>query len=90
MAMVIVTSDVDPPNDGEGSVSFAVPGATTQAATDLKAVDHYAPEKADIQASTVTVDTELAAGSNTFTLQYKSEGGTTKFGNRTISVIPLG
>ena len=70
MAMVIVTSDVDPPNDGEGN--------------------HYAPEKADIQASTVTVDTELTAGSNTFTLQYKSEGGTTKFGNRTISVIPLG
>ena len=71
-------------------MSFAVSGATTQAATDLRAVDHYAPEKADIQASTVTVVSDLTAGSNTFTLQYKSVGGTSKFENRTISVIPLG
>ena len=43
-----------------------------------------------VQASTSTVITNLTAGSNTFTLQYKSVGATTSFTNRTISVIPLG
>ncbi len=96
-AMVIVTGFVYAPLAGESSyMSFAVSGATTQAATDARAVAFKAYSGPNTppssQASTVTVITNLTAGSNTFTAQYRStnSGNTATFANRTISVIPLG
>ncbi|HST68343.1 MAG TPA: hypothetical protein VLI94_01650, partial [Solirubrobacterales bacterium] len=92
-AMVIVTGFIDPEGDRTAYMSFAVSGATTQAATDARAVirEHGSSSgTGGIQASTTTVITDLTAGSNTFTLQYKSSTGTSSFSNRTITVIPLG
>ena len=43
-----------------------------------------------VQASTVDRAYRSDPGENTFTLQYKTEGGTGEFTNRSISVIPLG
>jgi hypothetical protein len=96
-AMVIITGLLDPPG-GEKSAaiayeSFAVSGATTQAASDDRAVIREHGTSSDtgvIQASTTTVITNLNPGPNTFTLQYKSSIGTANFSNRSISVIPLG
>jgi hypothetical protein len=95
-AMVIVTGLVAPAEEGTGFMSFAVSGATTQGATDARAVIEGGEAvgnnelKGAWQASTTTVITNLTAGENTFTTQYKSSTGTTTFTNRTISVIPLG
>jgi hypothetical protein len=89
-AMVIVTGFVDPAGNNIGYQSFSVSGATTQAATDERAVirEHGSSGgTGGVQASTTTVITNLTAGSNTFTLQYK---GNASFSNRTITVIPLG
>jgi hypothetical protein len=93
-ALVIVTGMVAPPQGAEGFLSFAVSGATTQAASDARAVVRTTGAASGgtgaVQASTSTVITNLTAGSNTFTLQYKSSSGdTTTFSNRSISVIPL-
>ena len=41
------------------------------------------------QASKSTLLTGLTPGTNTFTLQYKTEGGSVDFANREIFVIPL-
>jgi hypothetical protein len=87
-AMVIVTGAVAPANNQSAFMSFAVSGATTQAATDARAVAETNISSG--QASTVTVVTGLTAGSNTFTANYRSTTGTATFTNRTISVIPLG
>ena len=90
--MVIVTSYIDPDSKSYGYASFAVTGATTQAASDERAVytqntNSSSTTGGTMQASTTTVVTNLTAGSNTFTLQYK---GGASFSNRTITVIPLG
>jgi hypothetical protein len=88
-ALVIATGFVDT-NCDAGYLSFAVSGATAQAATDARAVIR---EGSGVQASTSTVITNLTPGSNTFTLQYKGTGcgggDTVTYNNRTISVIPL-
>jgi hypothetical protein len=86
-----VTGFVDP-EGGTAYMSFNVSGATTQAASDERAVIREHGSSTDtggVQASTTTVITNLTAGSNTFTLQYKSSSGTSTFSNRTITVIPL-
>ena len=91
-ALVIVTGLVQPLSGDESFMSFVVSGATAQAATDARAVIRTAGTSSStgfIQASTSTLITNLNAGTNKFTIQYKSEGGTGTFSNRTISVIPL-
>ena len=82
-AMVIVTGLVDPSGTNTGYLSFSVSNATTQSASDERAV---ISNSSSMQGSTTTVITNLTAGSNTFTLQYK---GTASFENRTLTVIPL-
>jgi hypothetical protein len=98
-AMVTVTGTVSPElaNTPEcvAWMSFAVSGATTQAATDARAVMRAAGTSNStgaIQASTTTVITNLNPGSNTFTSNYRSSAATctASFSSRTISVIPLG
>jgi hypothetical protein len=92
--MVIATGFVQPAANAECFMSFAVSGATSQTATDARAVirEHGSSSgTGGIQASTTTVITNLTAGSNTFALQYKGDGtNTCTFSNRSISVIPLG
>jgi hypothetical protein len=95
-AMIIVTGLIAPAAEKTGSMSFAVSGATTQAASDERALIDGGQAVGNNnllgawQASTTTVITNLTAGSNTFTTQYKSSSGTATFTNRTITVIPLG
>jgi hypothetical protein len=93
-AMVIVTGLIDP-SAGNAYLSYSVSGASTQAASDDRAVirEHgTSTDTGGLQASTTSVITNLSAGSNTFTLQYKSSSSssTQTFSNRTITVIPLG
>jgi hypothetical protein len=78
-------------------MSFSVdgPGANDQNASDSWAIERGAGSSSntgEIQASTTTVLTNLTAGSNTFTTQYKSSATscTSTFSQRSITVIPLG
>jgi len=70
-----------------GYMSVAVSGSTTISASDTRALVRTSGSA--IQASAMYVVTGLIAGSNTFTLQYKSNGGTATFSNRNIIVMPL-
>jgi hypothetical protein len=67
--------------------SFAVSGASTQAATDARATSNNGT--AGVTASTTTLVTGLTAGSNTFTSKYRVSANTGTWINRTISVVPL-
>jgi hypothetical protein len=89
-ALVIVTASVTVNTDGGvGYISFAVSGATTQAAADSRSLNKRDTNNRGIQASFVIVETDLNAGSNTFTLKYRTSAGTATFVNRVISVVPF-
>ena len=93
--MVIVTGLIDPAEKTTAYLRYAVTGNTVQAASDERAVirEHGTSSSTGaVQASTTSVITNLTAGSNTFTLQYKSSSASVSqtFANRTITVIPLG
>jgi hypothetical protein len=91
-AEVILSAAMGPTsNAGYCLASFAVSGATTQAPTNLNALFIQGTPSAapGIQASAVTIDNTLTAGSNTFTIEYESNSACNVF-HRTISVIPLG
>jgi hypothetical protein len=91
-ALVTITGQVDPAANGTAFMGFAVSGATTQASTDSRALirEHGSSSGTGyMQASATFVVTGLNAGSNTFTLQYKSSTGTAQFLNRSIIVQPI-
>jgi hypothetical protein len=67
--------------------SFAVTGSTTIAALDSMSVSLLTASF--VNAGAVFLVTGLTAGSNTFTQQYKVNGGTGTFANRRLFVIPL-
>ena len=73
--------------DGGAWVDFAVSGATTRSASDTTAVSmsNVAPVRNGI-ATFLTVN----AGSNTFTMKYRSNSGASTYQNRQITVIDLG
>jgi hypothetical protein len=72
--------------------SYAISGATTLAASDTWALRN-APDSgtysATLSYSYVSYQT-VTAGSNTFTMQFKSAGGIVAFSNRQMTVIDLG
>lgn len=82
-ALVIVSTWVD----GTANIDFAVSGATTRSASDATSLQssNVAPFRLTM-ARIVTV----TAGSNTFTMRYKSQSGTSTFQDRQISVIDMG
>lgn len=88
-ALVIVTSRIScaAVND-TGYVSFAVSGATSVSAIDAFAM-RYAVNYA-LKASNAYVIAGLTAGTNTFTLKYKTGSGTSYFDTRQIIVVNLG
>jgi hypothetical protein len=68
-------------------VSFAVSGATTIAANDTNAQYINGPDGAySATLARSFVFTGLTAGTNTFTMNYKSGGGTITFNNRNLTV----
>jgi hypothetical protein len=67
--------------------SFAVSGASTQAATDARGSSSNGT--AGVTCSTTTLVTGLTAGSNVFTSKYRVSANTGTWLNRSISVVPL-
>lgn len=93
MALVSVSSKLVGSLAGNSAyASFAISGATTQAATDAYAIT-YVPFTngmgGNIPVSGSWVVTGLAAGSTTFKQKYRVGSGTGTFADRRISVIPL-
>jgi hypothetical protein len=85
---------IDPAADTTAWMSFAVSGASTVAASDIRSLarEHGTSSSTGyIQASAVYVVTGLTNGSNTFTAKYRVSGttGTDAFANRSIIVVPL-
>lgn len=93
--IVAITADVgdqDNANTGFFGASFAVSGATTRAAQDSEMIGISGAHVAGNPFATLTrifVLTGLTAGSNTFTMKYKANGGTAGFANRAITVMSL-
>ena len=73
-----------------GNMSFTISGASTVAASDVRALRFRSSAAGDdIDATKVIYFTGLTAGSNVFTAQYRCSAGTETFENRRIDVIPL-
>ena len=100
-ALVIVTAQMSmmggtSAGNVQGWTSFAVSGSSNIGATDANALmigmtgSSTAPDLHEGRASAMVYLNTLTAGSNTFTLQYKSPGGDIiTILNRSITVIPL-
>jgi hypothetical protein len=91
-ALVIINSTLFKQASGSNAyVGFAISGATTRAASDTTALNYVAAAYYDSRLSVSHRATSLTAGSNTFTLKYRQNGGgTAEFLNREIIVIDLG
>ena len=91
-ALVFITSNIDnQSNNGQGHIGFAVSGATTVAAADTQALHYYSSGAIALQYGAAYYISGLTAGSNTFTLKYRSGNGSTQyFANRQITVMDLG
>ncbi len=70
-----------------GVCNFAVSGATTRAAVEQESV--YTFNNLNAGFGRTTIIGNLTAGTNTFTLQYRTSGGTATFASRHISVTPI-
>lgn len=75
-----------------GYSSYAVSGATTIAASDQRCIHTYLGSATNFQSRTSAASllTGLTAGSNTFTVQYKTDAGTGSWLQRDITVIDMG
>lgn len=80
----------------QGQVSFAVSGATTIAASDARSCSAILQNSTETgigqwqgTLSRVVVESALTAGSNTFTLKYKTNSGTVSYLSRWIVVQPF-
>jgi hypothetical protein len=91
-ALVFITTNIDnQSNNGQGHVGFAVSGASTVSATDDQALHYYSSGTIALQYGAAYYVSGLTAGSNTFTLKYKSGNGSTQyFAKRQITVMDLG
>ncbi len=73
---------------GLAFVAIDITGATTASPSDGLALAYLGTDTTGrVQMSSVYLVTGLTAGSNTFTLKYKTASGTTRFSNRVISVV---
>ncbi len=91
VALVIVSASLA--NDTAGRFAFmgyAVTGASSLGAGDAIALSYESSAADDeLQASWVSLRTDLTAGSNTFTAKYRAAtSGTATFKNRHITVLP--
>ena len=89
-ALVIVTAQQFNSSSNQQFASFAVSGATTISASDARAARSQNSAFEEFRFSAVSRLTTLTAGSNTFTMKYRTAGGTAYFSNREIIVIDLG
>lgn len=72
-------------------VSVAVSGATTVAASDNFSIRYRDPmdDSTVFSGSYAYMFTGLTVGSNTFTMKYRCNGGTTTFSNRHLMILPF-
>jgi hypothetical protein len=73
---------------GIGFIGVAVSGATTIAANDTDAITYASTTSGSSVSRDILID-GLTAGSNTFTMKYRTSANTLNAGRRTISVTPL-
>ncbi len=85
-ALVLFGAKVNPPSGALSSCSIAVSGATTISANDDNRIGTENGDASIFRAIQFT----LTAGSNTFTMKFKTSSGTASYSNRVISVIDLG
>lgn len=70
--------------------SIARSGATTSAALDSLSITADGLRAANyVQMSSVNLFTDMTAGTNTFTMQYRTSGATATFAKRFIAAIPF-
>jgi hypothetical protein len=90
--LVIISAKTEQLASNPRSISYSISGATTIAASDTWAIvsgTDQAGESQQLSCSYVSYQT-VTAGSNTFTMLFKTTGGTATFSNRQITVIDLG
>lgn len=77
----------------QGSMSFAISGASTQSASDFRGARRYNGTASNETLFTSTANIvqviNLASGSTTFTAKYRTSGGSATFVNRSLIVIPM-
>jgi len=89
-ALIIVTAQQFNSTTNQQFASYAVSGATTIAASDARAARSQNSSYNENRWSSVSRLTTLTAGSNTFTMKYRTSAGTGYWSNREIIVIDLG
>lgn len=90
--LIILTAALYNNTAGQASImSVDISGASSISASDQRALYYEdSGPNAPIRASAVVWTNSLTAGSNTFKLKYRVTGGSGRFLNREITVIPLG
>lgn len=87
MALVVVHSSTSNSGTGSTRMAYNISGATTLAASDDRGMGNA---NTDITvASSVSLETGLTPGNNTFTAQYRVASGTGTFVSRRIVVLPF-
>ena len=91
-ALVLITAKIRAANQyANVLVGFAVSGATTIAASDSSAMKIVEPYSQEVYTVTMPIYVStLTAGSNSFTMKFKTSSGTANFADRQITVIDLG
>jgi len=87
-ALVIISAQVAN-NATQCWTSFVVSGATTIAVSDTNAIYKEIPGYTEVHL-TRTFLVDLTAGSNTFTMKYRTQNGNATWDKRSITVINLG
>lgn len=87
-ALIVFSALMYQTTGGTGYCSVAVSGATTLAANDTNAIT-YASTAFGSSMCRVLLLSSLTAGSNTFTMKYRTTANTLNAGRRSIAVIPL-
>jgi hypothetical protein len=84
-ALIAIASHISTSAGAASFVSFAVSGATTLAASNLYDIESTSTSAYTTAARTFVL-TGLTAGTNTFTLQYRSDVGTCQVAHRCLTV----
>ncbi len=86
-ALVTITAEISNTGQVSNYVGYEVSGATTTAVSDERKLRVSGPATV-VQQMSASYLAVLTAGSNTFKLVYKTDGGTATFLRRSIIVIP--
>ena len=89
-ALVTCHSYIRPLTAGQaGFFGFAISGATTRAANDQESLGFAGDGTAALMSSMAQLIMFLTPGSNTFTANYRTTGGTSRFDGRRLCLFPL-